>query len=93
LHEQSIDYWIGLEALFFPPEKILQMSESIALTISYYLGQTADERNAIYRQVNGSHALRGKVVHGKPVDGKKLREMTTKTCEFLRHSLRKRIEE
>ena len=93
LEDMLIDYWIGLEALFFPPDKILQMSESIALTISYYLGQTADERNAIYRQVNESHALRGKVVHGKPIEGKKLREMTTKTCDLLRRSLRKRIEE
>ncbi len=93
LDDMLIDYWIGLEALFLPPDHTREMAEAAALAVSNYLGRTAQSRSTIYHEVIESHKLRGKVVHGKQVDGKKLREMYTKTGNLLRRSLRERIEE
>ncbi len=93
LQDMLIDYWIGLEALFLPPEMVREMKEAVALAVSNYLGKTSDERDRIYKEVMSSHEIRGKVVHGKPVEEKRLIEFTTKTGELLRHSLWKRIEE
>lgn len=93
LEDMLIDFWIGLEALFLPQDYIREMAEAIALAVSHYLGKTVGSRNTIYHEIIDSHKLRGKVVHGKPVDGKKLREIVDKTGELLRLSLRKRIEE
>jgi len=93
LDDMLIDYWIGLEALFLPPDYTREMAEAVALAVSNYLGRTAESRRSIYHQVIESHKLRGKVVHGKQVEGNKLREMYTKTGDLLRRSLRQRIEE
>ncbi len=93
LDDMLIDFWIGLEALFLPQEYTREMAEAIALAVSHYLGKTVGSRNTIYHEIIDSHKLRGKVVHGKPVEGKKLKEITVKTGELLRRSLRQRIEE
>jgi hypothetical protein len=93
LEDMLIDYWIGLEALFLPQEFTRDMADAVALAVSHYLGRTVESRNSIYHEIIDSHKLRGKVVHGKPVEGKKLREIIAKTGELLRHSLRQRIEE
>ncbi len=75
LDDMLIDFWIGLEALFLPQDYPREMAEAIALAVSHYLGKTVGSRNTIYHEIIESHKLRGKVVHGKPVDGKKLREL------------------
>lgn len=93
LDDMLIDFWIGLEALFLPQDYTREMAEAVALAVSHYLGKTVASRNTIYHEIIDSHKLRGKVVHGKPIDGKKLRELVAKTGELLRHSLRQRIEE
>lgn len=95
LEDMLIDYWIGLEALFLPQDYTREMAEAVALAVSNYLGRTGGNRNSIYEEVINSHKLRGKVVHGKQKQGdaEKLREMTAKTGELLRRSLRQRIEE
>ncbi len=93
LDDMLIDYWIGLEALFLPQDYTREMAEAVALAVSNYLGRTAESRSTIYHQVIDSHKLRGKVVHGKQVDGDKLRETYTKIGNLLRRTLRQRIEE
>jgi hypothetical protein len=93
LDDMLIDFWIGLEALFLPQDYTREMAEAVALAVSHYLGKSVGSRNTIYHEIIESHKLRGKVVHGKPVDGKKLRELVAKTGELLRRSLRQRIEE
>lgn len=93
LEDMLIDFWIGLEALFLPPDYTREMAEAVALAVSNYLGRTVENRNTIYHEVITSHRLRGKVVHGKQVEVKNLKEMTNKTGDLLRRSLRSRIEE
>jgi Apea-like HEPN len=93
LEDMLIDFWIGLEALFLPPEYTREMAEAVALAVSNYLGRTAESRTTIYNEVIASHKLRGKVIHGKPMDSRNLKEMTNKTGNLLRRSLRARIEE
>jgi hypothetical protein len=93
LDNMLIDFWIGLEALFLPQEFTRDMAQAIALAVSHYLGQTVESRNDIYSDVIKSHSLRSRVVHGKPVEEKKLRDIVAKTGELLRRSLQQRIEE
>jgi Apea-like HEPN len=64
LEDMLIDYWIGLEALFLPPDYTREMAEAVALAVSNYLGRTVGSRNSIYHELINSHKLRGKVVHG-----------------------------
>lgn len=95
--DKLIDYWIGLEALFFAlidKEYVGNMGETVASTISYYLGNTADERRSIYTAIIASHKARGHFVHGqrgKPIENLDL--VVKKTEKYLRMALRKRIEE
>jgi hypothetical protein len=93
LEDILIDYWIGLEALFLPPDYTREMAEAVALAVSNYLGRTVGSRSSIYHEVINSHKLRGKVVHGKQIDAENFKEMTTKTGNLLRRSLRQHIEE
>jgi len=93
VEDMLVDYWIGLEALFLPPDYTREMAEAVALAVSNYLGRTVRSRNSIYHEVINSHKLRGKVVHGKQVDAENFIEMTTKTGNLLRRSLQQRIEE
>lgn len=91
IDDMLIDYWVGLEALFLPEGFTREMAESVALAVSYYLGKTQGERNTLYHDVINSHKIRGQVVHGKHVNGEKLKELATKTGDLLRRSLRQRI--
>lgn len=92
--DKLIDYWTALEALFLYDESNFQMSRTLALAISYYLGKNESERQSIKNDITRSHDLRSDVVHGKELkQNVNLIEMVTKTENHLRHALRKRIEE
>ena len=97
LEDKLIDDWIALEALFFAlinKEYVGNMGETVASTISYYLGNAAKERGSIYAAIKSSHVARGRIIHGQrgePI--KELDLVVKKTEEYLRISLRKRIEE
>lgn len=92
--DKLIDYWTALEALFLSDESNYQMSKTLALAISYYLGKNESERQAIKNDINRSHDLRSDVVHGKKFNQNiNLLEILTKTANHLRNALRKRIEE
>jgi hypothetical protein len=67
--DKLLDYWIALEALFLPEKQIRDMAESIALAVSYYVGQTEDSRKSIQACIRQSHELRSHIIHGK--SGKK----------------------
>jgi hypothetical protein len=70
------------------------MGETVASTISYYLGTTASERRSIYAAMISSHIARGHFVHGqrgKAVENLDL--VVKKTETYLRLALHRRIEE
>ncbi len=91
--DRLIDYWVALESLFLPEKQTRDMSEAVALAISYYIGRTDADRLAIYNDIIYSHQLRSRIIHGKPREQRGLEEMVTKTREHLRYALRQRIEE
>lgn len=97
LEDKLIDYWIALEALFFAlidKEYVGNMGETVASTISYFLGKTADERRSIYTAIISSHKARGHFVHGQR--GKLVENLdlvVKKTEKYLRMALCKRIME
>ncbi len=95
--DKLIDYWIALESLFFSlisKEYVGSMGETVASTISFYLGKTQSERRSIYEFIISSHVARGYFVHGhrgQPI--KNLELVVNKTEKYLRMALRKRIED
>jgi Apea-like HEPN len=91
--DKLLDYWIALEALFLPEKQTRDMAESIALAVSYYIGQTEDSRKSIQASIRQSHELRSRIIHGKSGKNRALEEMITKTGNYVRLALRKRIEE
>ncbi len=97
LEDRLIDYWIALEALFFAlidKEYVGNMGETIASTISYYLGSTASERRSIYAAMISSHKARGHFVHGQRGKAVESLDLVVKKTEtYLRQALRKRIKE
>jgi Apea-like HEPN len=91
--DKLLDYWIALEALFLPEKQTRDMAESIALAVSYYIGQTEDSRKSIQASIRQSHELRSHIIHGKLGKKRALEEMIMKTGNYVRFALRKRIEE
>jgi len=95
--DKLIDYWIALESLFFSlinKEYVGSMGETVASTISFYLGKTQSERRRIYEFIISSHIARGYFVHGhRGKSVKNLELVVDKTEKYLRMALRKRIEE
>lgn len=70
------------------------MGETVAMVMSHYLGKTVSERNSMRNTIKRSHEARSHLIHAKREKLKyDLNEMVTKTGEYLRRALRKRIEE
>jgi hypothetical protein len=92
--DQLIDYWIALEALFLPKDRVPEMGVAAGLAISHYLGETPQKRRSLFEFVKTSHTLRSEVVHGKT--GKRDQQFDSKvkkTRDLLRRSMLKRIGE
>lgn len=91
--DRLIDYWIAFESLF-SPDSTQEVKFRVSLRIAAYLGETSDEREAIYEDMRHSYDWRSAVVHGtKPKTQKKLNKrgtlqiVTANTRTYLRRAL------
>jgi hypothetical protein len=92
--DMLIDYWIALEALFLPRDRISEMGQSMALAVSHYLGKTEHERRSTYEFVVSSHKMRSELVHARARhEYLDLQQKVKKTGDILRRSLRQRVSE
>lgn len=95
--DKLIDYWIGFESLF-SPDSTQEVKFRVSLRIAAYLGKTADEKETIYHDMRLSYDWRSAVVHGNPVEQKRLDKRATlqvttgKTRAYLRRALLKLLE-
>jgi hypothetical protein len=93
--DRLIDYWIGLESLF-SPDSSQEVKFRASLRIAAYLGNSAAEREQIYRDMRHSYDWRSAVVHGASSNNQKklakrgtLQVVTAKTRTYLRMALLK----
>jgi hypothetical protein len=63
LDDQLVDYWIALESLF-APDSSQEVRYIASLRMAAFLGQTSDERAAIYDDMRKSYDTRSDIVHG-----------------------------
>jgi Apea-like HEPN len=77
----------ALEALLTKKEETEGLTYRLALRIANLLGNDANSRKSIFRQVKDFYSLRSKIVHGVTLD-KKLRERLT-AIDSLREMVRR----
>ncbi len=92
--DKLIDYWIGFESLF-SPDSTQEVKFRVSLRIAAYLGESTNEREAIYQDMRHSYDWRSAVVHGNPDAQKRLDKRGTlqvttgNTRAYLRRALLK----
>ncbi len=84
--DRLIDYWVGLETLF-TPDGTTELRFRAALRVAALLGRTADEREAIYRDLGTSYNRRSGVVHGSDKSPADLPHVVGTTRAYLRRAL------
>lgn len=86
--DRLIDQMIAFESLYIGDDK--ELGYKLALRTAFLLAQDEDEIKAIFSDMKKAYDLRSKVVHGsKQVQRLELNDITPKTEEYLRHSIRK----
>lgn len=97
--DRLIDFWIGLESLF-TPDSTSELRFRASMRIAAFLGNTGEERSAIYKDVQHSYDWRSTIVHGsdkkamtKLAKKGSLDSITHKTGEYLRMALLSVLEE
>jgi len=99
--DRLIDYWTALESLFLQSLSLsgggsqVQQGSLVAAALAHYIGANASERAGIANTLVDSHRLRGAIIHADKNNrtSEKVTELVTRTGEYLRAALRKRIQE
>jgi hypothetical protein len=89
--DQLLDYWIALEALFASDGRG-ELRFRCSLRIAAYLGKSADERVALYKEMRDSYDARSDLVHGEVPKGN-VTALAARTRECLRRSLIRILDE
>ena len=89
--DQLLDYWIGLEALFASDGRG-ELRFRTSLRIAAYLGKSADERVALYKEMRDSYDARSDLVHGEVPKGN-VTALAARTRDSLRRSLIRILDE
>ena len=85
--DRLIDYWIALEALFSPSDR-LELRYRLRLRTAYFLERDPGGRERIYDELGDSYDARSAVVHGRKPEVD-LRTVCDQTEEIVRSTLRR----
>jgi hypothetical protein len=87
--DKLIDCWVGLEALFSPPDS-REVTYRIALRAAYFIASLPEEREQIFTALRDHYGTRSDVVHGrKPKRDVKVAAEAVE--DYLRQALRKTV--
>ncbi|KYH32463.1 HEPN domain-containing protein [Neomoorella mulderi] len=89
--DRLIDYWIALESLL-TADSSQEVTFRAALRTAALLGGSGTEKLEIYKQMKKSYKVRSDIVHGRPIEEKKIWEQAAQTQEHLRQILLKLLE-
>jgi hypothetical protein len=85
------DYCSSFEALFSSDAR--ELSHQLCERVAFFLGKSADERFYNYRQLKRAYDIRSQIVHGSPINQKKINELpeVSKCCDALLRQCMKKI--
>lgn len=91
--DRIIDATIALEALLLVGMQD-ELTNRLALRMAVWLGDTIEERDAIYKNAQAIYRARGKLVHGEQLDDKKMspNELAELAVGYARQALLKAVE-
>jgi len=87
--DELVNLWIGLEALFLPDGPRQELRYRASLRVAWFVGESAREREEIFRRIRDSYDARSDIVHGR--EAKDVGEIAYFTKDVLRRALRRAI--
>lgn len=88
IEDRLIDQMIAFESLYLGGPQ--ELTYKLALRVAFLLGKTEDKRDVIFSDMKKAYNYRSRIVHGDTkVSREELREIVSKTEEYLRQSIRR----